>query len=76
MWRREGRHQPLATLVVVLAMPNKPNQLVLLLNFVALKYLSLSKRLFYEHTGGGLRCCTFQEQLSPTGELKKIIKKK
>lgn len=51
--RAEGR-VGLATIGVVLAMFNKPNQLILLLNFVGLKYLLLSKEVFHEL--GGLLC--------------------
>lgn len=54
--RAEGR-VGLAAVVMVLAMFNKPNQLILLLHFVGFKYLLLSKGVFREHSGG-LICCS------------------
>lgn len=55
--RAEGR-VGLAAIVMVLATFNKPNQLILLPNFVGLKCLPLSKGVFHEHGGGGglIRC--------------------
>lgn len=49
----------LATIVMVLAMLKKPNRFILVLNFMGLKYLSLSKAVF-----GGLTCCSLSEQTS------------
>lgn len=48
--RAEGRGG-LAAIVMVLAMFNKPNQLMLLLNVVGLKYFLLSKGVFHELSG-------------------------
>lgn len=51
--RAEGR-VGLAAVGVGLAILNKPNQLISVLNFVGLKYLSLSEGVFYGRGGGGL----------------------
>lgn len=65
--RVEGR-VGLATIVMGLAMLNKPNALILLLNFMGLKYLSISEGVFYEH-GGGSHMLWLLGAAIATGEL-------
>lgn len=53
----------LATIVMVLATLNKPNRFILVLNFMGLKYLSLSEGVF-----GGPTCWSLSEQTSSSRE--------